>query len=259
MLRILLIEDEPLAMNQLVSMINSWNSETEIVGKIESVVEGKKWIKENPWPDLIISDVQLSDGLSINIFKSGVPNTCKIVFATAFDQYAIDAFRLQAQDYLLKPIEEAQFHKVLSKINASQPSVQIDYNELAEMVVKKMQRQHHVYLIRFNNQLIELNSKNIAFLYIEDRNVMAQTFNGQKLPMDGSLDQYEKELDSNIFFRANRSCIINHKAISKIKSYSNSKLLLISDPPHKEEDIIISKEKSPIFKQWLSERKSFEL
>ena len=246
-------------MNQLETMVESWKSEAEILGKIESVEEGKIWLSENNWPDLIISDIQLSDGLSINIFKEGVPETCKIVFATAYDQYAIDAFHLQAQDYLLKPIDEEKFHKVLDKASRSKPTVSIDYNELAEMVVKKMHTKNHVYLIRFNNQLIELNSKNIAFLYIEDRSVLAQTFDGRKLPMDGSLDQIEEELDSNEFFRANRACIVNHKAIDKIKSYSSSKLLLITQPQYKDDDIIISKEKSPVFKKWLSNRKNFDL
>lgn len=260
MLKILLIEDEPLAMDQLVYLVNKWKPAHEIIGQIESLEEGQRWLKKNDWPDVIISDVQLGDGLSIHLFKDGVPESCKIIFATAFDQYAIDAFRLQAQDYLLKPIEENQLHTVLDKIkDQSNPSDKIDYNELANVVVNKIRSQNKVYLIRFNNQLVELNSNQIAYIYIEDRSVLAMTFDSRKLPMDKSLDQLEEELDENQFFRANRGCILNHKAIDKIKSYSSSKLLIETQPSFIESEIIISKEKSPVFKNWLSQRKDFRL
>mgnify|MGYP001111162585 CR=1 FL=1 len=116
MLKVLLIEDEPLAIEQLESMVLKWDPSCEITGRIESLEEGFKWIENNEWPDVIISDVQLSDGLSLELFKHGIPEHCKIIFATAYDQYAIDAFRIQAQDYLLKPIDQKALFKVLDKL-----------------------------------------------------------------------------------------------------------------------------------------------
>ena len=255
MLKILLIEDEPLAIEQLESMVLKWDPASNIVGRIESIEDGIEWIRNNEWPDVIISDIQLSDGLSLVLFKYGVPEHCKIIFATAYDQYAIDAFRLQAQDYLLKPIEEKALFKVLDKSKShSKKEVKIDYHFLADLVAKKLQPKNNVFLIRFNNQLIDINSNDIAFFYISDRTVLICTFDNKKLPMDESLDQLEYQLDQNIFFRANRKCIINHKAISKIKSYSSSKLLIETNPPFPEDEIIISKDKSPLFKSWLKER-----
>ncbi len=257
MLKVLLIEDEPLAIEQLESMVLKWDSSAEITGRIESLEEGFKWIENNEWPDVIISDVQLSDGLSLELFKFGIPEHCKIIFATAYDQYAIDAFRIQAQDYLLKPIDEKALFKVLDKLKkVPDHELKIDYHFLADLVAKRLQPKNNIFLIRFNNQLIDINSNDIAFFYISDRTVLLCTFDNRKLPMDESLDQLELQLDSTIFFRANRKCIINHKAIIKIKSYSSSKLLLETAPIFPEDEVIISKEKSPLFKNWLKDRKA---
>lgn len=255
MLKILLIEDEPLAMEQLENMVKQWDPSCEIVAYIDSVEEGQKWFSRNEWPDIIISDIQLSDGLSLELFKKGVPSECKIIFTTAFDQYAIEAFKIQAQDYLLKPIDVNDLFSVLKTVRDHKNlSNSIDYNVLAELVVQKMQVKNKVFLLRFNNQLIEIESSEIAFFYISERLVLLYTFDGRKLPIDESLDNLEQELNPNIFFRANRKCLINHKAINKIKSYSKSKLLIETIPHYPEDDVIISKEKSPIFKRWILER-----
>jgi DNA-binding LytR/AlgR family response regulator len=256
MLKVLLIEDEPLAIEQLEIMVLQWDSTCKIVGRIESLEEGILWFENHSWPDIIISDIQLSDGLSLDLFKEGVPDTCKIIFTTAYDQYAIDAFKIQAQDYLLKPIDEKAFTSVLEKVkNMRLQEPHIDYALLSDLVAKKLQPKNKVFLIRFNNQLIDIPSTKVAFFFISNRQVLACTFDERKLPLDESLDQIEQELDPNTFFRANRKCIINYHAIRKMKSYSNSKLLLESEPRFPEDDIIISKEKGPIFKSWLSNRK----
>lgn len=257
MLKVLLIEDEPLAIEQLESMVLAWDDKCEIVGRIESLEEGLEWFTANDWPDIILTDVQLSDGLSLDLFKQGVPDTCKIVFATAYDKYAIDAFRLQAQDYLLKPIDENSLFNVLNKIkDQASKENKIDYTILADLVAQKLKPKHKVFLIRFNNQIIDVQSEDIAFFYIKDRQVLIYTFDDRKLPIDEPLDNLELELDPNFFFRANRKCIVNYKAINKIKSYSNAKLLLETGPSFPDEDIIISKEKSPVFKNWLKSRKN---
>lgn len=258
MLKILLIEDEPLAMEELEKLVLLWDQNIQIVGKVESLEESYAWFSKNEWPDIIISDIQLSDGLSLDLFSKGVPNHTKIVFTTAFDQYAIKAFKIQAQDYLLKPIDKNDFFAVLDKIKEQKVAhASIDYNALAELITQKMKAKNKVFLLRFNNQLVDINAREIAFFSIEDRLVLLYTFDGRKLPVDDSLDQLESELDSSTFFRANRKCIINHKAIEKIKSYSNSKLLIETKPAYPEGELIISKEKSPVFKSWLLQRDQY--
>ena len=260
MMKLVLIEDEPLAMEQLRSMIQKWDGEFEIQSELESLEEARTWFSGNDWPDLILSDIQLSDGLSLQLFKDGVPSHCKIVFITAFDQYAIDAFKLQAQDYLLKPIEIKDLHDVLDRNQSRNKSAEnIDYELLASRVIEKLQGKKKTYLIRFKQQLIEIPSDDIALIFVEDRSIMCKTFEGRKLPMDLSIEQFDNELDPDQFFRANRSCIINHKAISSIKSYSHSKLLIETDPEYPQGDLVISKEKTPLFKKWLATRKDFKL
>jgi DNA-binding LytR/AlgR family response regulator len=258
MLKILLIEDEPLAMEQLEEMVLLWDKKCQIVGKVESLEESTSWFTKNEWPDIIISDIQLSDGLSLDLFSKGVPDQTKIVFTTAFDQYAIEAFKIQAQDYLLKPIDKNDLFSVLDKIKEQKLTpVSIDYHALADLITQKMKAKNKVFLIRFKNQLLDINSKDIAFITIENRLVLFYTFDGRKLPADDSLDQLENELDNSIFFRANRKCIINHKAINKIKSYSNSKLLIETKPTFPDDELIVSKEKSPVFKAWLIQRDQY--
>lgn len=258
MLKILLIEDEPLAMEQMVNMVHAWDQNCDIVGELESIEEAKNWFTKNNFPDLILSDIQLSDGLSLELFRIGVPENCKIVFITAFDQYAIEAFKIHALDYLLKPIDQKDLNIILDKVKQlKNPQHKIDYNALADSITQKMKAKKKVFLIRFNNQLIEIDSEEIAFFYISERLVLIYTFDGRKLPIDESLDQLETELDKGIFFRANRKCIINHKAIDKIKSYSASKLLIETVPIYPEDDIIISKEKSPLFKNWILKRQHY--
>ena len=258
MLKILLIEDEPLAMEQLAYMVNNWDQNCEIVGELESLEESKEWFNQNQYPDLILSDIQLSDGLSIDLFREGVPENCKIVFITAFDQYAIEAFKIHALDYLLKPIDQKELNTILEKVKQSKYLPHsIDYNALADIIKQKMNAKKKVFLIRFNNQLVEIGSDEIAFFSINKRLVLLYCFDGRKLPIDESLDQLESDLDKGTFFRANRKCIINHKAINKIKSYSNSKLLIETIPEFPEDEIIISKEKSPLFKNWILKRQQY--
>ena len=256
MLKIVLIEDEPLALEQLSELVKQWDNNASIEGCIDSLEDGFNYFQSNDWPDIIVSDIQLSDGLSLDLFKKGVPNHCKIIFTTAYDQYAIDAFKIHAQDYLLKPIDSTSLFNALDKVKLDLKNIQsIDYTILAEMVAQKLKVKSKTFLLRFNNQLIEIDSNEIAFFHLHDRLNLIHTFDGRKLPIDDSLDKLEKEVNSSDFFRANRKCLINHKAIDKIKSYSTSKLLLECKPPFPDGEVVISKEKSPLFKKWLLERK----
>jgi len=249
-MKILIIEDEPLAIEQLENIISGWKGNSEIVGIIDSVEGGIQWFKENEIPDLILSDVQLSDGISIEIYKE-INKEFPLVFITAFDHYAIDAFNLNAIDYLLKPIDAEKLHKVLDKVYADkQAFVKIDYHKLANLVLNKMKPVEKRFLIKFSGQLISLSSKEVACFYTHKKMVMVMTSAGKKMPLDESLEQLEKELDKQQFFRVNRSMIINESAIEKMVTYSRSRIKLILKPVF-DEDIIVSRERTPLFKDWL--------
>ena len=249
-MKILLIEDEPLAIEQLENIIMSWKGDTEIVGRIDSTESGLRWFKENETPDLILSDVQLSDGISIEIFKK-VNKNLPIVFITAYDHYAIDAFKFNAIDYLLKPIDAKKLRMVLDKVESqNQVFEKIDYQKLADLVLNKMKPSEKRFLIKFSGQLINLSSIDVAYFYTYQKMVMVMTSAGKKMPIDESLEQLEKELNKSQFFRVNRGIIINEKAIDKMVAYSRSRVKLILQPNF-EEDVIVSRERTASFKNWL--------
>ena len=249
-MKILIIEDEPLAIEQLETIVSDWDVKTEIVGIIDSVETGISWFRENEVPDLILSDVQLSDGISIEIFKH-IDKELPIVFITAYDHYAIDAFKFNAIDYLLKPVDAKKLHQILDEVDAdAQPFLKIDYQKLADMVLNKMQSVEKRFLIKFSGQLINLLSRDVACFYTRKKMVMVMTTAGKKMPVDEPLEKLEKELDSKKFFRVNRGIIINEDAIEKMITYSRSRIKLILKPMF-EEDIIVSREKTPLFKDWL--------
>ena len=249
-MKVLIIEDETIAIEQLESIILKWDKNTEIVGVIDSVEGGIKWFSENKVPDLILSDVQLSDGISIEIYKQ-VEKELPLVFITAYDHYAIDAFKLSAIDYLLKPIDARKLHKVLDKFKADmQSTVNIDYQKLADMVLNKMKPVEKRFLLKFSGQLFNLSSKDIACFYTKNKMVMVLTSEGKKMPIDESLEQLENDLSKRQFFRVNRGVIINEEYIGKMIAYSRSRIKLILKPDF-DLDIIVSREKTPLFKNWL--------
>lgn len=249
-MKILLIEDEPLAMEQLENIISNWNGESEIIGRIDSIESGICWFDENKTPDLILSDVQLSDGISFDIFKN-IKKQLHIVFITAYDHYAIDAFKHNAIDYLLKPIDSNKLCAVLDKIESqNQVFSKIDYHKLADLVLNKMKPIVKRFLIKFSGQLIKLSSNEVAYFYTYQKMIMVMTTDARKMPVDESLEQLENELNKDQFFRVNRGIIINEKAIDKMISYSRSRVKLILKPNFNE-DVIVSREKTPLFKKWL--------
>lgn len=249
-MKILIIEDEPLAIEQLENIISGWKEKSEIVGIIDSVEGGINWFKENEIPDLILSDVQLSDGISIAIFKR-VNKNLPIVFITAFDQYAIDAFKFNAIDYLLKPIDATKLHHLLDKVYTDkQDFLKIDYQKLADMVLNKMKPAEKRFLIKFSGQLVNLSSNDVACFFTHKKMVMVMTSTGKKMPIDESLEQLEKELDKQQFFRVNRGIIVNKESIDKMVTYSRSRIKVFLKPVFNE-DIIVSRERTPLFKEWL--------
>ncbi len=249
-MKILLIEDEPLALEQLENIIASWKGDAVIVGRIDSTEDGVRWFSENKTPDLVLSDVQLSDGISIDIFKK-VNKYLPIVFITAYDHYAIDAFKFNAIDYLLKPIDAKKLWAVLDKVESqNQVFEKIDYQKLANLVLNKMKPIEKRFLIKFSGQLINLSSNDIAYFYTYQKMVMVMTSAGKKMPIDESLEQLEKELDKGQFFRVNRGMIINENAINKMVAYSRSRVKLVLKPDFVE-DVIVSRERTSYFKNWL--------
>ncbi len=251
MINVLIIEDEHAALQRLKKILLEVDVAINIVGTEDSIESSVEWFEANPQPDLIFMDIHLADGLSFNIFEK-IKITAPIVFTTAYDQYAIQAFKVNSIDYLLKPIKELELKQSIKKFedqatHSSQSS--IDYLKIAQLI-KENQYQERI-VVKYGQKIKTIEIKNAAYFYTAEKVVFLCNSEGNNFPIDYNLDQLEKMLDPKVFFRINRQFIINIKGIGEMFSYSKSRVKIILDPPCKYETIV-STERSSKFKSWLS-------
>ncbi len=251
-MNIFLIEDEPLAVKRFKQLAEALDVSLNILGDADSVESAKLWLTSNPSPDIIFTDVQLADGTCFDLFEEYYPK-CPVVFVTAFNEYAVEAFKVNAQDYLLKPLKKEELKAAIEKVRLRlKPSlISIDYAALAKAILEEEQKFDRRYLIRYGEQVRTVQSHEIAYIYTMQKAVFLVLFTGKEYPMDKSLDHLEKELDPKIFFRINRQFIVNLKAIGNMHVVSKSRVQIELDPRYKADDVIVSTEKSPLFKEWL--------
>ncbi len=250
MIRTLIIEDEQPAANRLVKLLTQLASDIQILAVIDSVQNGIAWLQNNPSPDLLFLDIQLADGLSFDIFKQ-VSVESFIIFATAFDEYAIKAFELNSIDYLLKPIDKEKLERSIIKFRKLNiPTPQFNINELIETIQSKKYLYKKRFLINIGSKIKSIETNNIALFYVLEKNTFMLTFEEKNYPIDFSLDKLENLIDSELFFRINRQYMINYRAIEKISVLSKSRIRIESNPKHTEE-LLVSSNKSHPFRLWL--------
>lgn len=251
MIKVIIIEDEKPAARRLQRMLAKLNIETQTM--LHSVSEAITWFQENSHPDLIFLDIQLSDGLSFEIFEQ-VKTESAIIFTTAYDEYALKAFKMNSIDYLLKPIDEEELEAAVSKFrNTQQNNNSIDVSELRSLLSQSGSERS--YKTRFTAQvgqhlkLVEVSD--IACFYSENKATYIHCFSGRNYPIEIPLEQLEAELDPEKFYRINRKCILNINAITDIVSYTNSRLEIKLDN-FNEFQLIVSRERVKDFKTWLN-------
>ncbi len=251
-MKVFLIEDEPIALNRLKQMISDAGQNIEICGDADSVDTALDWLRSNESPDLILTDVQLADGTCFDLFNQYQP-TCPVVFITAFNHYAVEAFRLNAKDYLLKPLKQEDLNSALEKVKKQMtPALtNLDYVKLAQAILQEEKKYDRRYLIRYGEQVRTVQSDEIAYVYTTHKAVFLVLFTGKEYPLDKTMDQLEKELDPKKFFRINRQFVVNLKSIGNMHVVSKSRVQIELNPPFKQDDVIVSTEKSPLFKEWL--------
>lgn len=251
-MKIYILEDEPLALERIKSLCNEVDPDITVVGESDSVAEAIKWFQTNPEPDLIITDIQLADGTCFDLFASYRP-ACPVIFITAYNQYAIQAFKINTIDYLLKPLKKEDLSSALKKYHQTHSSTKklIDYNLLAKQILAEESKWDRRYLIRYGEQIRTVDSSEIAYAYTTSKAVFITLFSGKSYPIDKSLDLLEKELNPKEFFRINRQFIVHIKSIGKMHIVSKSRVQLELSPPYADDDVIVSTEKSPLFKEWL--------
>jgi two-component system response regulator LytT len=253
-MNVLVIEDEPAAARKLVRLLEQDPRVDAVAGQADSVESALAWLGEHPRPDLIFSDIELGDGLSFEIFRDW-PECPPIVFVTAFDQYALQAFRVPGIDYLLKPVSASDLQGALDKflsLRAEKPDLSPDRADLQQAFEALGFETGPVrrFLVRMGERLRALEVQEAAYYYVEDRVVFYMAVDGKRYPLDQSLDDVERLLDPDRFFRINRQYIVRDDAIQDmvVVSKSRVKLNLLPKPVG---DTIVSKERSPVFRQWI--------
>lgn len=250
-MKVAIFEDEVHNSERLIQLLKKCKESIEVMAVIESVAEGIRWMEQLPGLDLMLMDIQLSDGNCFEIFRHTKIKT-PIIFTTAYDNFALQAFKVNSIDYLMKPIDLKELQQALDKFQLFKPVEQHSIN-IAAIAEEFLKRDSTRFIGRINNQLIYVKAKDIAWLQFVKGVTYATTVQGQKLPLDYSLDQIEKLLDRHQFFRINRQYIIHIDAIRKILSYYNSRLIL-QIHPDAGADVIISRERVAAFRNWLEGR-----
>lgn len=247
-MRIVIFEDEMHNAERLIQLLHKCNADIQIAAVITSVEEGIRWLEQQQQVDLMLMDIQLSDGNCFEIFSKTKVRT-PIIFTTAYDGFALQAFKVNSIDYLLKPIDLDDLKNALKKYEQFRPAnnYTVDISRIAEEFLR---RDSARFIGRINNQLIYVKAKDIAWLQFARGATWATTVTNQRVPLDYSLDQIEQLLDKHQFFRINRQFIIQIDAIKKITTYYNSRLIL-QLAPDVDTDVIISRERVSEFKNWL--------
>jgi DNA-binding LytR/AlgR family response regulator len=255
---ILIIEDEEPAFKRLQKMLKDLEPDHTLLNQIVSVSSAVKWFKENEAPDLIISDIQLSDGISFEIFKQ-VDIKCPVIFTTAYDQYAIEAFKVNSIDYLLKPVKKEELETAVAKFKAltpatASPSPSIDINKLLQSLQPAGNDYKKRFVVRYGEHIKTIDIEEVVYFYTEDKATFLCTKDARRFVVDFNLDTLDSMLDPKVFFRINRQYIISIHSIAEMFAYSKSRVLIKLTPPSKHETIV-STERSADFKHWLGDEK----
>lgn len=237
-----ILEDELLARNRLNRLIRQSGFKIDIVAQFDRLQDMAEYlIKSENQPDIIFLDIHVSDGHSFELFNV-VDVKSKVIFTTAYDQYAVDAFRHSAVDYLLKPIKKDQLHEAISKLS------RIDFSDLKGLSSNESFKKH--FLIRFGKKLQRVQTNEIAYIFSKNKISYFHTYQGKVIASDFRLHKLEEELDPDCFFRANRQLIVHIDAINEIVRHNSSRLKLVLTPKINEE-IIVSTERTKALKTWL--------
>ncbi len=252
-MNIVIIEDEVQTAWDLQNSIQSLQPDSKVIALIDSVEAGLEWFNHNEQPDIIFSDIQLGDGLAFEILQQ-VQLNCPVIFCTAYEEYAIQAFQNNGIDYLLKPIQEELLKKSLDKFTLlKKPARNIDnsllLNDLIKEITKNSKSYKSTFLVSYRDKMIPLNINDIAFFCIIDDVVELSTKISQQYRLNYSLDYVESIVDPKLFYRANRQYLIAYNAVKEVENYFDRKLLVklhLNTEP-----IIVSKAKSSDLLRWL--------
>ncbi|GAB3839770.1 LytR/AlgR family response regulator transcription factor [Hymenobacter jeollabukensis] len=255
------VEDEPLAARRLTDLLRRQQPPVQVLATADSVEAAVALLQAAaPPPDVLFLDIHLADGLSFELFER-VPVRCPVIFTTAYDQYALRAFKVNSIDYLLKPIDEDELTAALHKLRAVRaaapapaPAPAFDAAMLAQML-QQLQPQQHQYkkqfVVKVGEHLKVVPVEQVSYFFSLEKATFVQTRENRRFVLDQTLEQLEKLLDPQQFFRLNRAYLVHHDAIQDIIHYTNSRLKTVLQPAAPEGDVLVSRERVNAFRQWL--------
>lgn len=248
-MRILIIEDEKPASLKLQRMLHELDDTITIAASLESVEESSNWFLNNPPPDLVFMDIQLEDGLCFEIFEN-ISISIPVIFTTAYDEYAIRAFRVNSVDYLLKPIKAEELRNAIDKfrkIHGRKKDERVIDSMLKQMETRRRER----FLIKVGQHYRPVQVADIHFFFTREGSAFISTGSGRDYAIDFSLDRLEQMLDPKKFYRVNRNYLVNIVSIKDIIAYSSSRLKLILEGQDRQDDVIVSRDRVADFKKWM--------
>lgn len=249
-MNVVIIEDEKPSARLLERKLNAIGVEVNM--KLHSVEDSIQWFVNNPEPDLIFLDIQLSDGLSFEIFET-VKIVAPVIFTTAYDEYAIQAFKLNSIDYLLKPIDKNELSFAVDKFksNFQNENKEVNLSEIKKLISNNSKEYKKRFTVNVGTSIKIFNTIDIACFYSQDKTSYLLTNSGRSYILDSSLDKIYDTLDPEVFFKVNRKYVLNINEIKDIINYSNSRLKVKLNTPI-EDDIIVARDRVKAFKNWLS-------
>jgi two-component system, LytTR family, response regulator LytT len=250
---VLIIEDEMLAAERLQEMIARHDRQAQVVAVVDSIEDSVAWLLGNAPPDLILMDIHLSDGLSFGIFNR-VHVKSPIIFTTAYDQYAIQAFKVNSIDYLLKPVAYQDLVRALQKLstftkieNTLSPEI---LRQMADLIKKQQKNYKSRFLVKFGDHLQYKAIQDISYFYADGKVVYLVTADNKRFIVEYTLEELDELLDPDVFHRINRKVIVHLESVKDVKLYSNSRLRLFLRPVM-DEEVVVSRERVSAFKAWL--------
>ncbi|ADR23639.1 DNA-binding response regulator [Marivirga tractuosa] len=251
-MRVLIIEDERPAATRMKQLIVKYLPQADIYGHLDSISSAVKWLQNEPTPDLIFCDIELADGQSFEIFEQ-VEIKSPIIFTTAYDQFAIKAFKLNSIDYLLKPIDPEELEQAILKFKNQQFQPQLDLGQIQQLLKPQGVHYKSRFMVKIGEKIQSIPTDEVSYFFSAERTTFMQTNEvGKRYILDYTLDQIEEMLEPTNFFRLNRKYIASFKSIDQVLSYSNSRLK-IKLKNSEDNDILISREKVAKFKEWLDD------
>ncbi len=245
----LIVEDEKVAAERLSGLIKKYDPSIDISEIVQSVKNAVQWLNSHQPPDLIFMDIQLADGLGFEIFEQTIVKT-PVIFTTAYDEYALKAFKVNSIDYLLKPIDQNELNSAIIKFKKNNSQKEIPAQVFDSIMVSLTSKYKNKFVLKVGDHIKVFSTGDVQCFYSMEKYTFLQNISGRDYAINYSLDQLEDLLDPAIFFRINRKFIVSLTAISDIVSYSNSRLLVKLNS-NKSDDLLVSREKVQDFKKWL--------